>query len=87
MSINLMYSRLANSLSTRVEGVLLHLIGTVSSQFPSKLKTLHASLQAWLVAPKGHYFTPDGETVLAITVLEQFVDVKKKYFCQLFVLI
>ena len=74
-----MYSRLANSSSTRVEGVLSYLINTVSTKSSYKLKTLHTSLQTWLSTPKGHYFTPDGETVLAITVLKQLIDAKQRY--------
>ena len=75
-----MYRRLANSSSTRVEGVLLYLINTVSTKSSYKLKTLRASLKTWLANPKGHYFTPDGETVLAITMLEQLIYAQQRYF-------
>ena len=74
-----MRRRLADSASTRVDGVLLHLINTVSTKSSYKLKTLRSSLRTWLAAPKEQYFTTDGETLLAIIMLELLIDAKKKY--------
>jgi hypothetical protein len=72
--------RLANSSSTRAEGVLLYLINTVSTKSSPKLKSLRASLRTWLATPKGRYFTPDGDTMVTIVMLERLINAQQRYF-------
>ena len=72
-------SRLATSESTRVIEVLEYLVKSVSGRSSYKLQSLRASLRTWLENPKSNYFTPEGETLLGITVSEELSSVQNKY--------
>jgi hypothetical protein len=72
-------SRLATSESTRVIEVLEYLVKSVSSRSSYKLQSLRASLRTWLENPKSSYFTPEGDTLLGITVSEELSSVQNKY--------
>jgi hypothetical protein len=72
-------SRLATSESTRVIEVLEYLVKSVSSRSSYKLQSLRASLRTWLENAKCSYFTPEGDTLLGITVSEELTSVQNKY--------
>jgi len=72
-------SRLATSSSTRVIEVVEYLVNSVSRRASYKLQSLRASLRAWLANPKNSYFTPEGSTLLGITISEELGSVHDKY--------
>jgi len=72
-------SRLATSSSTRVIEVLEYLVKSVSGKASYKLQSLRASLRTWLENPKSSYFTPEGSTLLGITISQELSSVHNKY--------
>src|SRR5579859_2839569 len=63
--------RIGESSSPLAVEFLLSLVSTASSVSSYKLQSLRPSLRSWLDDPKAPPFTPGGECLFGITVLEE----------------
>ena len=75
---DLICSQLAHCQSSRIANVLLYLVNTVTTRVSYKVQSLRPALRAWLADRSGPYFVPNGETRLAINVLQEINVVKGK---------
>lgn len=67
----LICSQLAQRQSSRIANVLLYLVNAVTTRSSYKVQSLRPALRAWLAERSGPYFVPNGETLLAINVLQE----------------